>query len=254
MPTPTVPRFSARLTALCERERLPDGTPVWVGPLLQTDRDMLAEEYLKLSPNSKRSRFLSAIPALTDDMLDRLVDDVDGVNHVALVVFVEQNKVISPIAIGRIVRYPEMTDTADIAFTVQDAWHGRGIATLLARLLCERAPEGITHLLTEVAADNPAPLKILGKLGEMQVHRAGYGVLDVEVALSGEHLRLTPPAEGQRLHPLLAAYARQILHTRDVICDELVKLSPLSWFVLPADDDSEDLVPEAAEGVERRGA
>lgn len=237
MPSRSLPRHHERITVLCEREALPDGTPVWVGPLLPSDRAALAEEYLKLSPSSKRSRFLAAVPALTDDMLDHLVDQVDGIDHVALVVFVEQGRRMHPVGIGRMVRYAERPDTADIAFTVQDAWQGRGIASLLARVLCERAPEGITHLLTEVAADNPAPLKILGKLGEMQVHRAGYGVLDVEVALGGETLRLEPPADGERLHPLLAAYARQILKTRDLVCDELARLSPLNWF---DDDEARD--------------
>ena len=233
------PTFAGRLSNASEADALRDRTLAWIGPLLPGDREMLAEGYLELSEESKRRRFLTAIPELTPPLLDRLVDQVDGIDHVALLVFVEVGAALHPVAIGRIVRYSEMPDTADIAFTVKDAWHGKGIATLLARRLCENAPEGITHLLTEVAADNPAPLAILGKLGVMQVHSAGDGVLDVEVALSGEHLRLTPPPEGQRLHPLLAQYAQQILHMRDLVCEELLRLTPLQW---PAETESVDSV------------
>lgn len=229
MVSQSVSARSDRFAAYPQRDVLRDGTRVRIGALLPQDREAVAEGYLGLSPESKRNRFLSATPELSSSMLERLVDDVDGIDHVALVAFVQEGNRLQPVGIGRMVRYPGMPDTADIAFTVKDEWHGRGIATILAQRLCEHAPLGITHLLTEVAADNPAPLKILGKLGEMQVHRAGGGILDVEVALSGQHLRLTPPAEGERLHPLLADYARQILRMRDLVCDELRAMPAMQW-------------------------
>lgn len=243
----SVPR--ERITALCEREDLRDGTRAWFGPLLAEDRELLAEGYLRLSPASQRSRFLTSVPRLSESMLDRLVDDVDGIDHVALVAFVKTGSGIEPVGVGRMVRYEKMPDTADIAFTVQDAWQGRGIASILARRLCQVRPEGIEHLLTEVAADNPAPLRILEQLGEMQVHRAGEAILDVEVALSGEHLRLEPPPDGERLHPLLSDYARQILRTRDLVCDELARLAPLPWLVVGDKSPfAEDLPQEADSG------
>jgi len=54
-------------------------------------------------------------------MLDRLVDDVDGVDHVALELFgLPEDGGEVPAGIARIVRYRDRLDTADVAVTVTD--------------------------------------------------------------------------------------------------------------------------------------
>jgi hypothetical protein len=83
---------------------LRDGTVAWTRPLRRDDRAALAAEYQALSPHSRRLRFLASVPQLTDAMLDRLVDEVDGVEHVALVMVVETADGPLDVAIGRIVR------------------------------------------------------------------------------------------------------------------------------------------------------
>lgn len=186
-----------------EQVTLRDGTPAWVRPLRRDDREELAEEYEALSPQSRRLRFLASVPRLTEAMLDRLVDDVDGVEHVALVLYVETPDGPVPVAIGRIVRYRALPTAADVAITVKDAWQGLGVASALLPLLIARRPAGVTHLLTEVAADNPASLAMLRRVGDVQAHCSGPGVLDVEVDLDHQGMRCRPPAEGVRLHPAL---------------------------------------------------
>jgi hypothetical protein len=57
-----------------------------------TDRVMarlgaLAQGYDRLSTESQFHRFLTGTPHLSEALLDRLVDGVDGVDHVALVLF-----------------------------------------------------------------------------------------------------------------------------------------------------------------------
>lgn len=182
---------------------LRDGSRAWVRPLRPDDREELADEYEHLSPQSRRLRFMASVPRLTPAMLTRLVDEVDGVEHVALVLYVETPEGSVPAAIGRIVRYRDVPDAADIAVTVKDAWQGRGVATALLPLLIERRPPGVTHLLTEVAADNPPSLAMLRRIGELQVHSSGPGVLDVEVDLTSDGMRHAAPEVGQRLHPVL---------------------------------------------------
>ena len=216
--------YSERIEQFCVPVPLPDGTRAWLGPVLRSDREALAQEYLTLSEEAKWHRFLSAVPHLTPSMLDQLVDDVDGGNHVALVAFVETPGGVAPVGIGRIVRYEDQPDAADIALTVKDAFHNRGIATAMARELVELAPEGVTHLLTEVAADNPAPVAILGKLGEMRTLGTGEGVLDVEVDITGAGLPDREP-EGGRLHPVLSAPWRRGMWLRDRVCDELGRMT-----------------------------
>lgn len=178
-------RYAERVHRLCVPIALRPGGRVWIGPLLPDDRDLLSREYATLSPESKWNRFLAAVPELTPSMLDQLVDEVDGVDHVALVAFLETQAGPVPAGVGRLVRYPDHPGAADMAFTVKDEYQGRGIATALARSLVARAPEGVTRILTEVAHGNLAPLAILGKLGSMQVFQSSEGVVDVEVKLAG---------------------------------------------------------------------
>lgn len=207
--------YADRVNALVEHVHLRDGTNAWVGPLLHSDREDLAREYRTLSFASKRHRFLSAIRELSPAMLDHLVDGVDGVNHVAWVIFAEQAGGLVPAGIGRIVRHREKPDTADVAVTVKDEWQGRGVATALMPVLAAHCPPGVNHILTEVADDNPAPLAMLRRVGPTRVHRAGAGVIDVEVDLHGEGPLQLPAADGQRLHPVLDDPSRAPLRRRD---------------------------------------
>lgn len=163
---------------------LKDGTRAMIWSLLPEDREGLAEAYLKLDSQSRYHRFLSAVPRLTDSMLDRLVDDVDGVDHVALVIFVFENGDHAEGAgIGRMVRYDDQPDTADIAVTVREAYRGRGIASILVKELLKQRPPGVTRILTQVAADNAPSLAMLKNLGEMTVTDDGGNVLEVRVDL-----------------------------------------------------------------------
>ncbi len=171
--------------SIIEQVVLRDGTAAVFWPLLPTDRELLAEAYVDLSPKSRRLRFLAAVDRLTPAMLDRLVDDVDGIDHIALVLFAEdvEDKRFDPVGVGRIVRYDEAPDTADVAVTVKDDWHGRGVATALLAELVRQRPIGVTHLLTEVLAENPASIAMLQRLGPTRIEREGSGLLEIQVDL-----------------------------------------------------------------------
>lgn len=198
---------------------LRDGTPGHVWPLLPTDRARLAEEFADLSTESRRRRFLAPVAELSDTMLDHLVDDVDGVDHVALVLFVEVGEAVEPIAIGRMVRYAAHPGCADVAVTVKDAWQGRGAATALLQVLNRRRPEGVTHLLTEVMEGNPASLAMLRRLGPVQTSPSGPGTLGVEVQLDDAPSPLSTAQDPQQLaRQLLSEPGRTHLRGRDRLC------------------------------------
>ncbi len=59
---------------------------IW--PLLPTDAETLREGFRRLSRDSRRNRFLTALDELDDAMIRRLVDSVDGVQHIALLLVV----------------------------------------------------------------------------------------------------------------------------------------------------------------------
>lgn len=203
---------------MADRVFLRDGTPCWVWPLLPTDRAALVSEFENLSPESRRRRFLGPVVHLSDAMLKHLVDEVDGIDHVALVLMAEVGDDVVPAGIARCVRYPSQPAAADVAVTIKDDWQGRGVATALLEVLMAQRPQGVTHLLTEVAAGNPASLAMLRRLGPTRTYDTGMGILDVEVDLVplGTTIALTEPDE--RLHEVLGNPDRARLRARDLVC------------------------------------
>ena len=169
---------------MIEQVRLRDGTNAFVLPLEHTDKATLAAEYETLAPESQRRRFLAPVLHLTDSMLEHLVDDVDGINHIALVLCVEASPdVYDPVALARMVRYGDVPDAVDLAVTVKDEWQGRGVATVLLEVLLRGRPAGVGRIVTEIFSDNRASLRMLHRLGRTSVENLGGGVSEVVVDL-----------------------------------------------------------------------
>jgi GNAT superfamily N-acetyltransferase len=162
---------------------LPDGTSGLIWPLLDTDRDLMRQGFAELSAESRQQRFLTSLPELSDAMLRLLVDDVDGVDHVAVLLTVlPEGGPARPVGVARLVRCPGEPAVADVAVTVIDAWHGHGVGSALLTDLLARRPADVTTLRTTVAADNRASLAMLSRHGRMTTHRDGPGVLTVQVS------------------------------------------------------------------------
>lgn len=165
---------------------LRDGTPALVWPLLATDAAGLREAFLALSDDARWSRFLTRRADLDDAMLRRLVADVDGVRHIALVlVALPADGDERPVGIGRLVQADDDDAVADIALTVADGWRGRGVGSTLARALVARRPAAVRRLVTVVADGNGPILALLSRLGATTTRREGPGVLEVTVELDG---------------------------------------------------------------------
>lgn len=162
---------------------LRDGTRALTWALLPSDRAAIAEAWDRLDPETQFQRFLAATPHLSEAMLDHLVDEVDGVNHIARVLFVlDEEMTGEPAAVARMVRYPDDPTTVDVAVTVGREHRGRGVASaLLEELVRDRPPE-VNRILTRVAGDNPASVALLRRLGETRVVQED-GVVEVEVLL-----------------------------------------------------------------------
>ncbi|MBC2934053.1 GNAT family N-acetyltransferase [Nocardioides sp. zg-1228] len=228
---------------MIEQVALRDGTDAFVVPLERTDRATLAAEFDSLSPESQRRRFLAPVRHLSDAMLAHLVDDVDGINHIALVLCAETSPdVYDPVALARLVRYTDASEAADLAVTVKDAWQGRGVATALLSVLMRHRPAGVHRIVTEVLRDNPASLAMLRRLGRLSLRDDGSGVYSVVVELeplsdeeatgearpaatdavaqAGRPAPPTAPPEEEARAPALVGDAEQrhALRTRDQVC------------------------------------
>ena len=123
----------------------------------------------RLSPASRRTRFLGPKPELREAELRWLA--TVGPEHHALVASVDGDP--EPVAIARLVRL--RGGSAELAFEVADAYHGRGIGSALAELLLADArAAGICEVTALVRSDNPAALALLRRvLGRLELRLEG---------------------------------------------------------------------------------
>jgi RimJ/RimL family protein N-acetyltransferase len=113
---------------------LPPG--IDVRPLEPSDRGGVAALFKKLSPESRRQRFLGPKPTLSERELTYLTT-VDHRWHEALAAVDRRDGSI--LGVARYVRIRDRPGAADGAIAVVDEHHGRGIGTALVRCLIARA-------------------------------------------------------------------------------------------------------------------
>ena len=165
--------------------RLRDGTLALIWPLHPEDREAVRAGSEQLSVETRFHRFLATVPHLSEALLDHLVDEVDGIDHIALgLVVIDDDNVGVPVGVARIIRYRDDPTAADVAVTVLDEWQGRGVASALLAELMRQRPVGVTRLITTVTSDNEASLAMLRRLGATTTTPAGINRLDVAVDLS----------------------------------------------------------------------
>jgi GNAT superfamily N-acetyltransferase len=160
---------------------LRDGTLVVVRPQTREDRPRLAEFFAGLSPRSRYQRFFTGMPPkLPKSMLDAL-SDVDGDRHVGLVA-VRGDRILGA---ARYLRRDDSPAVADVAFTVADEMHGRGLGGLLMRELQAHARRrGVKRFAFDALATNDAALSVARALGA-RLHRNGSTVEGVIYIESG---------------------------------------------------------------------
>src|SRR5690349_21956672 len=147
-----------------EQVLLRSGHTVWVRPVLRSDSSGLQVAVSTMSELSRYQRFLTGTVALSDRVA-AYFSEVDHRDHEALVALrdPEDDEIVG---VARYVRHPDEPTEADLAMTVVDEWHERGLATALLARLAERArEEGVQRFLVDVIADNTAVLALLRRSG-----------------------------------------------------------------------------------------
>lgn len=156
---------------------LADGGVARLRPIRPDDAALLVEFYDRVSPESKYLRFFAPYPRLSQKDVARFTQ-VDYIDRVALIITLGEQM----IGVGRYDRIEN--DQAEVAFLVEDAHQGRGIAQLLLEHLADAARErGITKFVAEVLPQNRRMAQVFADAG-YRVHK-GYddGVLLVEFAI-----------------------------------------------------------------------
>lgn len=141
---------------------------------------MLSDGLAHLSRESVQRRFLGPKHRFTAKEL-RYLTEVDGWNHVALVAESPTTPGRRFTGVVRYVRLPDDPATAEVAFVVADDFQRRGVATLLAEELAQRAKvRGIKRFTATMSSQNVAAHRLMAKLfDDLESHRAGSGVDEV---------------------------------------------------------------------------
>lgn len=142
-----------------------DGGTVSLRPIRPIDGDALVAFHAGLSRRTRYMRFFSAYPRIPERDLARTT--VDNINRVAIVVWLGERIV----GVGRFDRLEDPLE-AEVAFVIDDAHQGRGIASVLLEHLTAAAQErGIDRFSAEVLAENSRMLRVFLDAG-YQAHRS----------------------------------------------------------------------------------
>jgi CRP-like cAMP-binding protein len=141
-------RLAAFVTPIPVRVR--DGTELLLRPVLPGDRERTMEGHVQFSNETLYRRFMS--PRIPSPALMDYLAEVDYVDHF---VWVMTDKDGYPVADARFVRDDDDRTVAEIAFTVADAYQGRGIGSFLIGALSVAARvDGIERFSARVLSDN----------------------------------------------------------------------------------------------------
>ena len=160
---------------------LRDGSTVVIRPVRSADAPLLADGFARLSPESRRMRFLRRKDELSPAEL-RYFTDVDHHDHEALGALDRAGG--RGVGIARYVRDAGDPQSAEIAVTIVDDWQGRGLGTeLLAQLSGRARAEGIRRFTALVSADNAAMAALLRSVSADLVRRE-HGTVEYEIPLA----------------------------------------------------------------------
>jgi acyl-CoA synthetase (NDP forming)/RimJ/RimL family protein N-acetyltransferase len=174
---------------------LSDGGTVRLRPIRPDDGARIVEFHGRQSPESIYFRYFTPHPRLSDDEVTHLttVDYVDRMAFVAL-----RDDVM--VGVARYDRWP-LRSEAEVAFFVDDAHKGRGMATLLLEYLAAAARQtGISAFTATVLPTNQRMVSVFRAAGFQVRSTFEEGVIEV-------HLDLQPTPEAEAAIEARAARA-----------------------------------------------
>ncbi|MEV0503250.1 GNAT family N-acetyltransferase [Streptomyces spectabilis] len=165
---------------------LRDGGTARIRPITAADADRLVSFFEQVSDESKYYRFFAPYPRLSAKDVHRFThhDHVDRVGLAATIggEFIATVRYDRIDAQGRPASGP--ADEAEVAFLVQDAHQGRGVASALLEHIAAVARErGIRRFAAEVLPSNTKMVKVFTDAGYQQQRSFEDGVVRLELDL-----------------------------------------------------------------------
>lgn len=208
IPTDTTPdevfaqKAGTSLRASCAAATNPlvlaDGTRFRFRPVGPSDRDGLAALLARLTPESRRRRFLSPKRELTARELVYFTD-IDHVKHEAIAAVDQRDGSI--VGVGRYVHVADRAGVAEVAVEVADELQSMGIGTAVARRLVERARANGFTLLTATTLWENGPARALLRRAGFRGRASHGGEIELDLELE--------PASGSSRAP----YTQPTSHT-----------------------------------------
>jgi RimJ/RimL family protein N-acetyltransferase len=148
-------------------EKLRDKRPVTIRAIRPDDRERFREAFKGLEAGSIYMRFFGPRKELTDRELVQATE-VDFIRTVALVACVRESAGERIVEGGRYIAYGEADppSAAEIAFLVEEDYHGQGIASILFKhLLLIAREQGISRFEADVLHANKKMLRVFERAG-----------------------------------------------------------------------------------------
>lgn len=159
---------------------LADGGTAHIRPIRPDDADLLRAFYSRLSAESIYFRFFGPRPRLTNREVTRFTN-VDYDDRVALIATIGSDMV----AVTRYDRLEPKSEEAEVAFLVEDAHQGRGVASVLLEHLRAAARErGIARFIADVLPSNHRMLGVFRQAGYTGETKFSDGVVRMTLDLS----------------------------------------------------------------------
>jgi len=148
-------------------DTLHDGTEIFFRPVKPTDEPALSGMLYSLSEESVRKRYMTRTKAFPHKDVQQLTN-IDYKNDLAIVGVVPGVSGEQVVAIGQYFLDPK-TQSAEVAFIVQDEWQQKGMGTFLLDYLTQIAKQrGVKRFYGKVLPNNKPMLAIF--------HNSGYKV------------------------------------------------------------------------------
>jgi RimJ/RimL family protein N-acetyltransferase len=160
----SVPAGSETTSDLERCEKLRDGTTVLIRPIQAADEALEREFIERLSPQSRRYRFLGTIKTPSPELLRKFTHPElsRGVAFIALLTDGPEKREIG------VCRYSANPDgsSCECAVAVSDEWQGKGLATILMHRLIDTArARGLERMYSIDANDNQGMRDLAEHLG-----------------------------------------------------------------------------------------
>jgi len=173
-------------------ETLKNGVTVRIRAIRPADKAAIVEAFGRLDPESVYTRFFQTKPSLSNEEV-KAATEVDFENVVALVVTIESGGREVIIGGGRYVMMDRSRaqPSAEVAFLVEEDFHGQGIAGRILKHLAHIGREqGVSQFEAEVLAQNKAMLAVFSRSGLPMKQSPAGGTVHVTLSLA------CPPARG----------------------------------------------------------